>query len=472
MAGSTKSIGAAQAKLFLLGVLNPADIRQRIVETYEPDHRTLRQRVSIDAQIPRHFLGRQQADVFYFPLLIPIKGNLLDNLDVYGADGASLPQLSYREYLQVAARTLRDILASGFGPPHSFPLSDDALHAEYRALVGMIQRRLPGPAPTAPDPADPAGWEGIEELAATDADQRSQRDIAAAFARKLTSHYAIVVLVRPDRTGRFVIRYEQTLIPDMDLSRKRDMLTLALGTRPIKLTIDLGNASTCQSYHLRVAGTDGLYLGRQELSGCEATLRRTAPGAPTRPHIRFRKRLGQPHAHFYARFFPVPAPGESPLVRFSYYEVPPGSVVRAAVSVVACLLLVWTVGIIESVGGPDPGTDAPAFLLAFPAVAAAWLGFESPSRRLLEGTMASRASLAGTTFLSIAASALFMAHKALGDKVVWSDLPRHFTVLGATDMSWAVLILLALVNASAVCYCYVNRLFLFTRLAARNQRDR
>jgi hypothetical protein len=143
--------------------------------------------------------------------------------------------------------------------------------------------------------------------------------------------------------------------------------------------------------------------------------------------------------------------GERPLIRFAYYEVPPGSVLRATVTAAACAAIVWLVGFINS-RYADPGTDAPAFLLAFPALAAGWLGFEAPAQRLLEGTLSARLCLMLTAVLSIGASGLFMAHKTANPTFHWATLPGGWSVWGVTDLGWAILVALALVNVAVVAY--------------------
>jgi hypothetical protein len=171
------------------------------------------------------------------------------------------------------------------------------------------------------------------------------------------------------------------------------------------------------------------------------------------PHLRFRRRLGQPHGHFYARYFPESRGDEQPRIRFKFGEIPPGSLLRAAIAAVASLFLIWLVGIVNS-NHADPGTDAALLLLAFPAAAAAWIGFEAPSRRLLEGTLRARVSLIVTAGQSIAATGVYMAHKAYGNSLTWVKLPLNLHIFWMNDVSWLVVLMVALVNASYACYKY------------------
>jgi hypothetical protein len=523
-AGTSKVVNALQAKVFASAVLWPTDVRQRIVETYIPERNTIRKRVRIEVQLPvtsfRHnkvgvaaalhgnsptpahqpvcalaatdatssaaaSMGSEGCGLtrlleddqdrrdglpedlktIYFPVLIPRKGALHDNFDVLAADGTIVPVLAYREYLQLAAGTLRLLLT-----PNG---NADVRKAELRALEEISQRRLKLGDPV-PQRSTPSGHEQIRAAISGD----TQAAIAADFAEKLREHYAVVAVVQPDARGRFVITYEQTIIPDAPYER----LAAALGARPLDLVVDLDNASTCQSYHLRVECPDSLYLRRQTLKASQETLQRIQLDAPTVAHTRFQKRLGQAYAHFYARFFPVNAPGHpAPKIKFTFCEVPPASVFRASIAAVACFLLVWAVGVVIS-RQPDPGTDAPAFLLAFPAVAAALLGFDRKSHSLLESTLHARLSLIVTALLSILASALFMAHKALSETKAdnkppsggWVDWPKILTeadgvpILGVTSWLWIVLILVGLLNAGLTVCAYIVRLATFGYLQTRN----
>lgn len=484
---------AVQAQLFALALLEPAEMRQRVVEKYDPDRRSVRQRVSIDFRIPERLVKGstlKNMDYIYFPILIPRKGKFQDDFLLRGADGSSIPVLVYREYLQLAAQVLRSLLRTAFSMVPANPtLPTHVLRAEFAALAVIMQRcnrrgRIP-------DLTGKGGWLQITKLDAADQRSLEARNLAASFAEKLTTHYAIVGMVPVNGQRRHVLHYEQTLIPDLKLSRFQNWFGLRLGARPVDLTISLAGASTCQSYHLHIAGSDGTYLGRQERLDCEATLVSRSRSGPTPPHIRFRQRLGQPYGHVYTRFFPEPVlkvPGarrtfnygerEQPRVRFQFFEIPPSSVMRAAVSAVASFLLILLIGIVIS-RNPDPGTDAPAILLSLPAIAAAWLGFDNPNRRLLEGTLTARFSLISTAILSIAASGLFMTHKALTPKdndpinairYNWLHFGDNVSVLGVTDISWGVLTMLALINAAYVSYQYIIRTWHYAHLSTRSEK--
>ncbi|GAA3011701.1 hypothetical protein [Actinokineospora diospyrosa] len=475
----TKLCSAAQALIFAQGVVQSRQLRQRLVETYELDQRTVRQRVSIDVEVPRKLLpreanGRKRLTSVYFPVLIPRKSKFQDDFSVYGADGEALHVLPYRQYLQLAATVLRQLLMSATGVTTPQALPEAAVEAERAALTLMVARRSADG--FAPDMAKVDNWESRVRLPAnaSPAQQNALR-LAVDFVRMLTFNYAIVVPLPIDCHGRALVKFQQTLVPELNLSSRRQRLALLLGARPIDLTFSIVMASTCQSYHLRVTGTDDLYLGDQNLVDSAATLHGQAKHEYVPPHVRFRRRLGQPHAHVYTRFFPEPAEVvtgprqrrfERPSVRLKFFETPPGSLFRAVVSALACLALVWIVGVVSS-RTPDADTDAPAFLLVFPAVVGAWLGFDAAGRRLLEGTLAARISLSCTVLISIVSTGLFLGHKGLDDVISWHRLP--VSVLWVNDWSWLVAVLLSGANAFVTAVIYLRRTAFYSYLATRAQ---
>ena len=424
-----------------------------------------------------------------FPVIIPPKGTLLDNFDIYDAAGRHVAALSYRESLPLAACTLRTLLLSAYQAKR---LPAEAITAEYQALAAIIQRNNPGADRDESQPwlSQEAGSaiRMLSELEPAVTDKASLR-MAIRLAKELSGHYAVVAPISLPPGGRFSLHYERSLIPELELTPERHMrlrqsgkltkgiksawldvkgkLRVLLGTRPVSVTVSLDNAWTCQSYHVRVEVPQGLYLRRQELDASKEYLKKRTKGAPTPPYYRFRGRFGQSFAHFYGRFFAVPdAPSTRAKLKLHFYETPPGSNFRAAVASTTCFTLVWAVAFSMS-RVPDPGTDAPAFLLAFPGVAASWLGFESPTNRLFEGTLAARLSLTLTTITSIAASGLFMMNRA------GVRLPFHVTAmqessfLGVYRVPWMILVAVSLVNTAYIGYRYLVDSATFKYLAER-----
>lgn len=526
-------LDARQARILALAMLQPAELRERVAERYRPGPRTLTQEVTIEAKVPGRLFdlgkrapgSRERMDTF-FPVLVIPKGSFSDNFALYGVDDDRVPVLSYREYLQLAARLMRIFFYLAYGvktdeqwqkvksEAAKRPLDRNVYHLEHRAICEIMQR-----APANIEVKETLGVSPVsseaERIAAhiEELDVQPERVVylrlAAALLRKMSRHYALVAATRTDEDGRIFVRYQRTLIPELDLTsddletvpkrmtrvvgklhelvrRSRAWLRILLGARPISVTVSLDNAWTCQSYHVRVDAPDGLYLANQVLIASKKYLgltgdRYKAKGAPTSAHYRFRRRLGQSYAHFYGRFFPSPLPDERrPKLRLEFYEVPPGSGFRAAVASAACMILVWVVGFVIS-RTTDPGSDVPAWLLVFPGVAASWLGFDAPTGRLFEGTLAARLSLAATTIISVSASGLFVLNRS-GLNLFDGSLPTDtrlfslrmysaFSVLGITKWAWAILTVLAIFNTLYIVNRWLRYSWRFKCLAERKDPD-
>lgn len=474
--------------------------------------------------------GRTAELVMLYPIVVPPKSVFYDDLRVRGAGGETLATLSYREYLHVAGSVVRLLLASACNaPPEELP--EEAMERERRALWGII-RRIDGRSSasgvtddsghasaiaTAVEVAE-AGRElarsllnlnlksifddsAAHETAARMATRRRAIRMAAELVEVLSTHYAIVAVVPVPVTGRFAIRYECMTIPELNLTPDLDRdgstswlrrgtralrtrLHILLSTRPIDVKLSLDNAWTCQSYHVMVHCPSELYLAKQQLDVEEGYLQRVARRAPAPPHIRFRRRLGQSYAHLYARFLPPPhgpkrdnhgniiGPAEkAPKLLLHFQEVPPGSVCRAALAAIASTVLVWIIGYgLSHNRGLVLGTEAPVLLLAFPGVAASWLGFDGDAH-LFEGTLTARLSLACTALVSLIATGLYLLHRqvagALPDAAQHPASGAPFGVLGITDWPWAALTVFGVFNASYMTYRWGINSWRFKHLADR-----
>lgn len=505
-AGIVRPVEPLEAEIFALAIIRPASLRQRISERYEPGRRTLWQEVTVEIQIPGELIQPEEAlgsidkvsgisqeelaesEVFNrrskfaalgripFPVVIPPKGELNDEIVVQSGNDERLPCFSYSEYLLIVASVLRMLLLKSYQLDNVNLLPKKGSEAERKALACIMQRGIPS------EQIVNEASDAILNLSRVEQDEPIRDPealkIAAELVRKLSGRYAIVASVECTPEGRMILEYRRKLVPVLELGLYQkgfrfrwlfDRFSILLGARPVDLTVPLENASSCQSFHIYIDCPEGLYLRSQQIDGLNEFLNRYDRQRSTiPPYYRLRRRLGQSYAHLYARAFPAPKAGEAlPELRVSFWEVPPGSLFRAAVVSVSTALLIWLVGwVLARV--PDPGTDIPAVILAFPAVAAAWLGFDEKRRRLLEGTLVSRLSLMLSAAFALSASGLFMLNKAnlpvLHDPI---PFPITITFLGINQGSWGVLVFISIVNALGVSYLCLLRTREFEYLAAR-----
>lgn len=546
-ASSAIFMGFAEAQIFALATTYPAALRQRVSERYVPLRRTVRHTVSMAINIPADKFeftsalsprdvesdirqasaaNRPDGQIFSFPIpavLFP-KGELNDELIIYGNGDEVLPAYSYSEYLQLAARVLHVLLTNAFYistndsesnrrasvvPGELEPSLQAAEDAALRCImhrgrinedevisavkgISSLQQRIPLPADLSEDLLEER-WQA-----------RILVQLAAKFVEKLSYDYAIVVPAECRSNGRINLRYERLIIPTVKLSEQspgsrnasiiwfvrwsKDRLRFLLGTRPVELTVPLENATTCQSFHMTVVCPEGLYLREQLVPRVNEYLRHNARPTNVPPYCRLRRRLGQPYAHFYSRFFPEPKkpehrqsanpetageahgdlPSQLPFLKVRFYEVPPASMFRAALVSIGTTLPIWLVGLIVShVPNEAPRTDAPVLIFALPTVIGAWMIINAPGRQLFEGTLGARLSLIYSALCAIAATGLFLIYDAqLG--MLHGVFDYKFSVLGVDQISWGTLVTLSALNTFYACYFSLLRTWEFTHLSARS----
>jgi len=480
-----------EAQIFIVSVITPLALRQRIVERYETGEHTLRQTVSLELLVPLNRFHTEAELKGPPPLLpiavaMPVKGDLHDGFELLDRDGGNVPDLAYPEYLRLAAGTLRMLLMRAYNitDKTSGSLWQDAERAEHLALMEIVRRgrgdadqmeaRARALETLATDPTGPP-------VIFPDALRT-----AAALVRRLATHYAIIALAPVPADGRLILKYQRTLVPELgtaanglDLTGWKQKLRLLLGTRPSYVGVGLENAWTCQSYHLEVHGPNGLYLSRQKFHPSPAEYfrdRTRHPGRP--PYCRFQHRLGQPYGHFYARFFPTPPKGEdgsqlTPEAQFTFHEMPPGSDFSATVNALSAFFLITLIGFVVSHRSLEFGSDAPVLLLAFPGVAASWLGFDLPSGRLLDGSLSARLSLIVTAAVSLMASGLYIVSRANVKQWLFGyNLPPHLALLGIRNAWWAALVLVASFNVMLISQRWIVRSWRYGYLSTHSSFNR
>jgi hypothetical protein len=189
----------------------------------------------------------------------------------------------------------------------------------------------------------------------------------------------------------------------------------------------------------------------------------------SQPYGRFQRRRGQRYLHLYMRSIPERMAGKLHLdVRF--YEVPPGSMGSATLAAAASFALTYLVALILPTAAANHpfGSDFPALVLAFPAVAGALVGFETRTTALVGGTLSSKASAFLTVVMSLGASGLFMAEDAgASKKVISYQLPGIDDIVGVHGLLWQLLVTIGLINALYSLYTWLSRTASFCWLADR-----
>ncbi|HEX9362328.1 MAG TPA: hypothetical protein VGA47_00910 [Candidatus Dormibacteraeota bacterium] len=470
-------------------LINPAKYRARTVETISLEGRVIRQRVSVEYALPDWPSSSNDSMIHVpIPVLTPLKGELIDGFNLFGADGNSLADLSYEETVKLMSVALRLLMLVACLPKeqpldNGVELSPKATEAEL-ALLQAISRR----GRIAPQDAARVVSRGLDLLSDDISDEEGIEQLKK-FVTALATAYPIVAFVPVEQsTRRILVKYERTLIPKTSIGSIRgsfkrreytesirattDRLRLLLGLRPYQVGIPLALPLTTQSHHLSIIGPADQYLGEQRLRcrKCLELLSRTwratseslegcnheASTVNQDHYYRLRRRCGQNYAHVYMRGY-----ANSGLrnleVLVNFGETPTGALARAVVASGAAVILIAVIGRLVYEARGSLSSDVPALILAFPAIAASWFGFSSDSESLLRSSLASRLALLTSGLLSFLSAVLYLSQPH-GTEVTPLGDPsgRSFSVLGVPALSWwAALLCLAIINLLYIGYRFL-----------------
>ncbi|MEV7097970.1 hypothetical protein AB0M80_34495 [Amycolatopsis sp. NPDC051045] len=450
---------AIQLSTFIRFALAPRKIRGRINEEIDVHRRVLRQRVTTILELP----ADTQKDDLLIPVLTPLKGELQDDLVIH-LDGEPITTLPHHDYLVLITIILDTLLTPTPGSLSSTQATH--LQRDIKKAVDLVtcRRRL---SKQELKKATRCA-ERIKRLAAVGG---SSLVAGATLLQRLANNYVVVgIIPKADESrARRTISYERYLVPRLKLDSIKDFLGLMMGARPKHIGLSVENAGLTQSYHLLVRGPEGSYVGWQNLttpSGLLSLSRNS--GKLSEPYFRLRRRLGQRYLHLYMRAIPAKLAQQLRL-NIKFYEVPPGSLAGAALAAAANFALVLIIALIlpaaqsGAVAGENPlGSDFPALVLAFPAVAGAFVGYDSKSPALVGGTLSSKASSLATIVLSVAASGIFMAQQAGSWRV-----PTAHGVFGVSDAWWQIIVIGALINTIYAAHSWLTRTLSYYWLAHR-----
>lgn len=133
---------------FIEFLANPARYRVRLSETIDLAERQLVQQVSVEIALPG---GALSAKYLYVPVLMPLKGELLDNFRLYDESGKSLANLSYDETTRLAAAGIRYLLVTDETADNSAIAIDEMIllgPVTRRGTINPIEARAPTPCRT------------------------------------------------------------------------------------------------------------------------------------------------------------------------------------------------------------------------------------------------------------------------------------------------------------------------------------
>ncbi len=460
---------------------------------------------------------RTAPPLFYVPILVPAKGDLVDQLEIQRSDGSAAHSVSHTQTLRLVALGLRFLLLAALAEPgtNAAAFDDKDFREHELVLLRLISRRGPlgrsgGPWEAGLTASTGASQSALEHRKATallhltkvveatlealerqfpwkSSDDAKRIERVKAFSNvrdyvlKLAQCYPILVSLPNNDQAYRRLAYERVIAPAPFGTHR---LRLWAGLRPDRVVVPVTLPFEADSYHLEIIGPAEYYL-REQLLGCprcsarvDSTWRGLSAsgsgchhgpiGGDERCYVRVRRRAGQNYCHVYLRGFAaskLDEHGQQIIMTARFAEAPPGIEERALLAAAAASVVVAVIGYLRSRNGLLPPTDIadiPALLLAVPGVAATWFGFNSDTDTVLRSSLTARISLLATGLLSVAAVSCYLLQAYLG----WKRGPQ-WGFLGVHEWVWLVLLGVSVANTGIIAYKAAARMLHFVWLSSR-----
>ena len=427
---------ASQVATFYQAIVEPQSMYIRITESVQPLVRSLAVRTAYSFS---HLDSLAQRNVVV-PLMLQTRGALLDDLAVFDSDGHRVSTMGRTATLVFQLACLRFIVEQ---------MGSEAT-ASYAASVEVDVARFL----SSFQPADLGRLNHLADsifVLPCDTGREEYRRSINRLLRRLRRYYPIMVQsCWPANVGalcppqRFTVERRTTahLLADGGtgvsryLNNIRDDVRRIMGIRPAIIAMPLVNADRSASYHIQMRGPEGSYLARQRIATFPSGL---SPDL-SQSEVEWRDRLGQRMSHLYVRN------GQGYSSRYyvcHFFERMPGTLGNSTMSGLAAAVLILIAGwtrLAHVTAGP---TDIVAVLLAFPAVAGAWLGL-SQSTQLYGGVLMARISLVVTIAVSLIASTYYVVGPVPGKMTASGPFLARPGAVG-----WVLLVSCAAMNVFA-----------------------
>ncbi|QXJ22416.1 hypothetical protein AGRA3207_003411 [Actinomadura graeca] len=469
-------------------IIDPAHFRTRTVESVSLQGRVISQQVTIEFQLPSPPAGGPERDggagEIYVPALLVRKPELIDSLAITDSQGQTVTVLSFEETAELLAVALHFLVITCTAPGREdgrSPRTQRELERSWQAEALLLELiyGFGNRADVDKVIAEAFALLGLPGSAGTE-----RVTWLREFVQMLSQAYPVIAVLPHQDHRRAVISYRRTLIPSLSIANVRGRLRLALGLRPLKVGVDTALAHNSKSYHLQIDGPGTQYLMEQTLrcASCRTPLTRAGvilpPGRTCpvhhqrfqsgwgRPYFEMRGKRGQSYAHLYMRGF-ARVRGENLVLSASFGESPPGTLASATITAAVTCLLIGAIGHAEATGIAND-SDIPPLLLALPAVAASWFGFNADGEAVLRSSLAARCSLFVSAIASLIAGSLFLVTER-PEKPVQSVEPDVFGM--HLPSWWGLLFVIALVNVLSIAAQLVVRSWSYRRLLLRREND-
>jgi hypothetical protein len=465
VAGKCRNLASLDQALFFAAVVAApnGDMQRRIVEEYVPLRHALRKSVTVNVEIPDETFRALDGKDLLIPVTVSNQVVPYDDLKVDFVGGEKISTLTDPEHIRLVSCILHLLLASV--RRRRFTRSPEGLMqaVEVEAINDIICHV--GLEAEHPHNGQNTAQKIRNLIGISDAKSAPILRSAAAMVSILTSHRCKVLRIPAPESPVFSFKYECTLTsmggPGKWWLAKLGDFGATLRWKTVRMW--LNDAAFCETYHVTVRPSENLYSIGQEIKpeGYMNIPRSSNLGAP---YSRFRRIFGQSYTNFYGRFLQahnirahtnasIPR-GKTPLLVAEFAEVPPGSLFISFLAAATSAVLIWVAAIAVkhfSADGTDIHSDLPVLILAFPGVAAAWLGFDTTDSKLFEGSFIARLSLFLTAIISLLATVLYIGFHKSGSKSGEGQL----MMLGIADRWWWGLTVAATCNAALLCYLWL-----------------
>jgi hypothetical protein len=451
----------AGIRAFILSVIYSDAIRQLTIEDIIIERQGVRRDETATISIPEQLRYRPETPGEAKNYIVAFgwrDGQMPKNdLEILESETRQkLRVIRYEEYLSLTRLALGTLLRLAYRLPEG-----EQLPAKTASIFDEALQRIARPS------TDSAKHSDIEHrIRSLKAPDNIYLNIAAQVIGRLISAAPLIVEIPVDSNGAAIIHYRELLPMKLVVrGRVKALARVAFGAGPTTLDIPLSGHRAAQEYRVWVRVPEGYYFRGQQLLGLDGS-------APDGLRWRMRRRDGLPYTFFTmsgGSLAPGYASGNLRL-RLSFAEVPPGKSLTASLAAGSCAILIWFIGLALSRTTGAIGTDAGALLLTFPAVAAGWLSFDGPSKRLSEGPMLPQASLLLTLVISLVAAGVFILDQSKF-AILNSNALGGLRLLGISKPIWIIIFMLAVLNTGIVTQVCVREALGYLRVLVPPQSD-
>ncbi|MFJ8213032.1 hypothetical protein [Streptomyces sp. NPDC096033] len=441
----------------------PQHYVERIIEDVEVKPQALALTISAGYHLP----GFSNYTYILLPLVWVQKGKFLFHLKMESQEDKTLCPISQQNTRQLLALIVEQMALEAYGNS----ISGDLIKAvkSFALTSRPISNSAVNDVTTDCDDLETK----LRSSGQVSPEQSAVHEHLKSLCRLFAKCYLLAAEINPKR--RMAIKVTYTLpvlrqLPRDKLSAKwRARLRVTLGARPNRVILPLYWPFWTANYHFRVSTEHDQYISDHKLVYVEAFTEKPINPPPQQLYRPVIQKGGLPFSHLYLRKFSTlhpqaPTPPEYKVYTdVDFAEVPPGvlgtskwiAVLLAALAVGFALMYPQHISYLMPAPNPNSPPELqpptfPAFLFAFLALVASWVGAASEREAVLRSSLAARFGLMTTAFLTLVGSLLYVSIPEI-DSITCTII--HYRL----NWLWMIFSILCLINASWLYRVYRKR---------------